>query len=409
MTGSDATSRPAPAARPARALLVDRRFGPWFWGNLASNAGNWLFNVTAAIVVFQLSGSAFTVGLLSVVQFGPLVLFGPLAGAWSDRFDRRRMLLVAQVIAASSAVAIAVAVTALGVEGLPGAWPLLLGALGIGVGQAMAAPALNALVPALVEDADLENGVALTSFTFNIGRALGPATAGVLLATLGAEAAFVVNAFSFLVLIGALLSIRVERRRPRGADRSVMAGLRYVGDHRPVLLLLCGVAAAGFAADPIVTLSPALAQTLGGGETLAAALVSAFGIFAAPAALLSGRLQRGLGAPTVATGGMATMALGLTASALAPVAALAIVGFGVTGVGFVLAVTGFTTVLQRVVPDELRGRVMALWSVAFLGNRPIAAAVDGRVADLAGPRAAISIAIVVAIVGVVLGRRTRAP
>jgi MFS family permease len=404
----DPPDPPAPAARPARALLVDRRFGPWFWGNLASNTGNWLFNVTAAIVVFQLTGSALLVGMLSLAQYASLALLSPLAGAWSDRFDRRRLLLGAQVFSAAWATAIAVAVVAVGVDGLPGAWPLLVTAAGIGIGQSVAAPALNALVPAMVDDVDLESAVALTSFTFNIGRALGPATSGVLLATLGAEVAFVVNAVSFAVLILALLVIRVAARPTLDGDRSVRAGLRYVRDRRLVLLLLAGVAAAGFAADPIITLSPPLAQALGAGETLAAALVSAFGIMAAPAALASGKLQRRFGGHAVAGTGMAAMACGLSAAAVAPVPAVALGGFGLTGVGFVLAVTGFTTMLQRQVDEAVRGRVMALWTVAFLGNRPVAAVLDGGAADLVGPRAAKLIAIVVALSGVWLARRLAA-
>jgi MFS family permease len=397
-----------PVARPTRELLTDRTFGPWFWGNVVSNSGNWLFNVTAAVVVFQLSRSALLVGLVSAAQFAPLVVAAPFAGALTDRLDRRQLLMAAQTLSAGSATALAIAVVVLGVDGLPGAWPILVAAFGIGIGQAFSAPALNALVPALVDDVDLESGVALTSVTFSVGRALGPAASGALLATVGPEAAFVVNAVSFLVLIVALTTI-TPRPRPRatGTDRSVLAGLRYVRRDRVTVLLLLGVAAAGFAADPMITLAPSLAEELGGGDTLVAVLISAFGIAAAPAAAVSGRLQRRAGSLTVAAAGGATMAVGLATAAAAPVAAVAVAGFGLTGVGFVLLLTGFTTVLQRRVPDELRGRVLALWSVAFLGNRPVAAVVDGSAADLVGPRWAMLIAIAVATGGTLLALRLR--
>jgi MFS family permease len=287
------TTPPAdpPVARPTRELLTDRTFGPWFWGNVVSNSGNWLFNVTAAVVVFQLSRSALLVGLVSAAQFAPLVVAAPFAGALTDRLDRRRLLMAAQTLSAGSATALAIAVVVLGVDGLPGAWPILVAAFGIGIGQAFSAPALNALVPALVDDVDLESGVALTSVTFSVGRALGPAASGALLATVGPEAAFVVNAASFVVLIVALTTI-TPRPRPRatGNDRSVLAGLRYVRRDRVTVLLLLGVAAAGFAADPMITLAPSLADELGGGDTLVAVLISAFGIAAAPAAAISGRL-----------------------------------------------------------------------------------------------------------------------
>jgi MFS family permease len=401
------TSSPATAGapRPTRALVVDRTFGPWFVGLLVSNSGNWLFNVTAAVVVFRLSGSALQVGLVSVAQFAPLVLLGPFAGALSDRVDRRRLLLVSQAFAASAATAIAVAAFAVGIDGFASSWPVIAAAFGIGIGLAVAAPSLTALVPDLVDDADLESAVALTSATFNIGRALGPAASGVLLATLGAEVAFLVNAVSFLVLIAALVTIRARpHERTKGGDRSVRAALRYVRGDRSVLLLLVGVATVGFAADPMITLAPPLAAAVGGGSTLVAMLVSAFGIAAAPAAALSGGLQRRLGSLEVAGAGGVLMATGLSTAALAPVPAVTVAGFAVTGIGFVFGVTGFSTVLQRRVPNALRGRVMALWSIAFLGNRPIAAAIDGAAADLVGPRLALGIAITVSLCGVLVAR-----
>jgi MFS family permease len=407
---SPSRSDPPALARSSPQLLADRTFGPWFWGLLISNAGNWLFNVTAAIVVFDLSGSALQVGLVSVAQFLPLVVFAPFAGALSDRRDRRRLLLASQAWSATVAAAIAVAAVMVGAEGFGSAWPVIAAAGGIGIGQAVAAPALSALVPDLVPDHDLETGVALTSLTFNAGRALGPAVSGVLLATLGAEVAFVANAVSFGALILALLIIRTRPRDPVGRSEStVRAGLRYVRGDRVVLLLLAGVAATGFAADPMITLAPPLAATVGGGASLVAVLVSAFGIAAAPASALSGRAQRTWGSLKVAGTGTTLLAAGLTTAAVAPVPAVTVAGFAITGIGFVFALTGFTTVLQRRVPDGLRGRVMALWSIAFLGNRPIAAALDGAAADLVGARWALLLAISVALAGtataVALARR----
>lgn len=397
-----------PPARSTWHLLSDRTFGPWFWGNVVSNSGTWLFNVTAAVVVYQQSRSALLVGLVSVAQFAPHMLLSPLAGSLSDRADRRLLLLAAQMFSATAATALGVAVLLVGVEGLPEGWPILTTALGIGLGQAFSKPASSALVPALVDDHDLESAVALTTLTFTVGRALGPATSGVLLATAGVNAAFIANAVSFLALIGALLVIHPRARMVRaGLDRSVRAGLRYVRADRVTVLLIAGVAASGFAADPMITLAPALAVAVGGGDTLVAVLVSAFGIAAAPAAAISGRFQRRAGSLRVARTGTALIATGLTVAALAPGPALAVAGFALTGVGFVLALTAFTSLLQRRVPDDLRGRVMALWSVAFLGTRPIAALVDGAAADLLGPRWAMSVAITVAMLGGAITVRLR--
>jgi predicted MFS family arabinose efflux permease len=220
--------------------------------------------------------------------------------------------------------------------------------------------------------------------------------------------AFALNAVTFVVLIAALLVITPSpRSEGGGGDRSVFAGLRLVRDDRVLVWLLVGVAATGFAADPMITLAPPLAEAVGGTQTLVAVLVSAFGVAAAPAAIVSGRLQRHRGSLTVAATGAGLLVVGLSIAAVAPTPAVAVAGFATTGSGFVLALTGFTTVLQRRVPDTLRGRVMALWSVAFLGNRPVAATIDGAAADLVGPRPAMLIAIGVAGGAAVVALRLR--
>lgn len=389
-------------------LIGDRTFGPWFWGNLISNSGNWLFNVTAAIVVFQLTQSAFLVGMVSVAQFGPLVLLSPLAGSLSDRLDRRRLLMVSQGVAASAAGGLAFSALAFGINGRSGALTVIVGALGIGVGQAVAAPALNALVPSLVDDVDLESAVSLTALTFNFGRALGPVGSGILLSMMGPEAAFVVNALTYIALIIALLSIPSQSGfYLSSGDRSVLGGLRYLHSDRVVLFLLVAVAATGFSVDPILTLSPSLADGLGGGPNLAVTLVSAFGVAAVPAALVAGRLQRSFGGLRVSGWGSLLCASGLAVGAVTSLGSIAVVGFGITGTGFVLAVTGFTGVLHRRTPDAMRGRIMAFWSVAFLGNRPIAAAVDGAIADLVGPRWAMALPIGMALLAWLIAARLK--
>ncbi len=412
MSEPSSDSTPPPEPRTSGAVLRDRNFAPFFLGNLTSNTGNWLFNVSAAVVVFDLSGSAFAVGLVSVAQFLPLVLASPLAGAWADRLDRRLMVIWAQAFATLSATAIAVAAVVLGIDGLGGPWPVIAAAAGIGLGNAVSQPALQGLVPALVPRPDLATAVSLQALTYNIGRALGPAGAGLLLVTLGAQVAFVINAVSFLLLIGGLLAIRArpqDEPADPDPDRSVLAGLRYVRRDRRILLLLGGVATAGFAADPAITLAPSFADLLGRGEGFVAAITSGFGIAAIPAGIVSGRVQHRFGSARVAAVGMLIMAAGVLGAALSPWAWLVLVGFSATGTGFVFAVTSFTTLLQIQIPDAIRGRVMALWTVAFLGNRPLAAAIDGGAADLVGPRLALGIAIGIAVTGAILATRLDRP
>lgn len=402
---------PPPATpRTSRDLLRDRTFGPWFWGNLASNTGTWLFNVTAAIVVFELTRSALLVGLVSVAQFLPLVVLSPWAGALADRLDRRTFLLAGQTVAAIAATGIAAPTVMVGVEGLPGAWPLLLGALGIGVGHALSSPTLNSVVPSLVDDADLENAVSLQQLTFNVGRALGPVGAGTLIATLGPEVAFATNAVSYLVFMAAVLLIRFRPSTDldnSDSDRSVRAGLRLARNDRTVLVLLVGMAMTAFAADPAITLTPPLAAELGGGDVLVAAMVSAFGIGATLSAMVSGRLQRAFGNARLARTGMLVMASGILGAAAAPAAWVAVAGFFLTGVGFTFAVASLTAGLHRRVPEWLRGRIMALWVIAFLGTRPIAALLNGGLADLAGVRLAAGVSCAIVLLGARMRIRPR--
>lgn len=392
-------------------LITDRVFGLWFWGNLASNSGSWIFNVTASVVVFNITGSAFLVGLLSVAQYVPLLILSPWAGALSDRLDRRSMVIAGQGFAGISAAALAVSTLMVGVDDLPGAWPVFAAAVGIGVGRAFATPAATSLVPALVNDVDLESAVSLTQMTFNVGRALGPVSAGVLLVTIGPGAAFALNAFSFLALVAALGAIPLEppahASQPTAAlhHRTVRGGLRHLRTDRAVLLLLGGVAVAGFCADPVITLAPALSNALGEGDALVAGMASSFGVAATLGAMFSARLQRMMGSRALARTGMWAMAIGLIAAGAARTPSLALGGFAATGAGFSVASTSLAALLHRRVPEIMRGRIMALWTMAFLGNRPLAAVIDGVAADLFGPRAAMSVGATVALFGVWSVRR----
>jgi MFS family permease len=389
---TDATS--PRAARTARVLLTDRTFGPYFFGNLVSNCGTWLQNIAAAIVVYRLTRSTVLVGAVSILQFSASLFLSPWAGALSDRFDRRRLLLGGQVLSAVAAGALAVWTGLVGIERLPGPWPIFVTAALLGIGFAISVPTMQALVPALVEPADLDQAVALNSVTFNLARAIGPALGALVIATWGPAWAFAINAASYSLLIVALLVIRprTARRRGSGGDGSVREGLRYVRGEPALVMLLVGVAALGFGTDPVNTLTPAMADLLGGGDALVGWLVSAFGAGAATMAFGVGALRRRVAQGPMGVAGLGILAAGLAGFAVSPSAAAAIASLALSGIGFLLAVTALTTELQQRVDDDLRGRVMALWGVAFLGSRPAAALLDGAVADLFGPRTAAALA-----------------
>ena len=371
------------------ALLRDRVYGPFFLGNLVSNCGNWIHNVAAAVVVFELTHSAVAVGAVSACLWAGSLLLQPWAGALTDRYDRRRMLIGGQALALLGALAIAVPTAIVGVDGLPGPWPIYLGTLVIGVGVAFSLPAMQALIPALVEKRDLDRAIALNGVTFNLARAIGPAIAGVLLLQADAALAFSINAASFAVLLAAMTWVRPRfDRTPHRGDRSVRAGLRWVLADRRAGVLLATMVAIGFATDPVNTLTPPMADEVGGGDGLVGLMVSAFGAGAVAAAFFVERIRGRLGRERTGTAGMGALAAAVAAFALSQVPAHAIGTLAIAGAGFIVAITSVTAQLQDRVPDQVRGRVMALWGVAFLGTRPFSAAIDGGIAELASPRAA---------------------
>jgi len=382
-------------------LLKDPVFGPFFTGKLLSTAGIWIHNIVAAILAWELSHSALVVGLVSVAQFGPQLVFAPLSGAMADRGDRRRQLVLGRLIAAFGSGGLGVWIAVVGVDGLPGAWPVILAALVVGIGFVVGGPAMNALIPALVRRNELASAVALNAIPFTVARAGGPAIGALIAATAGPALAFGIAATTNLVFAAILLPLRVQSHAPGGggSDRRVRAGVRYLREDRGISLLLLGVAAIGIGADPVITLTPSLAAGFDAGERLVGAFASSFGIGAGLAFTVLGRARRRLGLPRLATTGLILLASGIAVAGVAPLPALAIAGFVLGGMGMTAALTSLSTLLQERLPDDLRGRVMALWSVAFLGSRPIAAAVNGGIADATSPL--VAFLVVASLVGTV--------
>ena len=405
----DRLRRPSPilpATAPPRTswqLLADPVFGPFFAGKALSTAGIWVHNIVAAILAWELSGSALVVGLVSVAQFGPQLLFAPLSGAMADRGDRRRQLIAGRLIAASGSGGLALWIALVGVDGLPGAWPVIATALVVGIGFVVGGPAMNALVPALVRPNELAAAVAVSSIPFTVARAAGPALGALMAATLGPASAFALAAGTNLLFALLLVPLPI-RSRADGAgegDRRVRAGVRYLREDRGIALLLLGVAAIGIGADPVITLTPSLAAELGAGSTLVGVFASSFGIGAGLVFVVLARLRRRFALEGVAVRGLILLATGTALAGLAPAVPLAVAGFAIGGAGMTLSLTTLSTLLQARLPDALRGRVMALWSMAFLGSRPVAAAVNGAIADATAPVVAfLTVAAVVAGVAV---------
>jgi MFS family permease len=398
-----------PAGRSNRALLFSRDFGPFFWGNSAATLGTWAYNIAAVVLVFQLTGSPQAVGLVTIAQFAAPLLLAPVGGSVADRFDRRRLLIGAQATSAAAAGALALAVKSAEPQSFGAVWAVFLVSFVMGASMAVADPARQALIPSLVPQADMGSAIALNSVTFNLGRAIGPAVAGLLLVSHGPWLVFGVAASGCLLSAVALLTVhpRPQAERPLH-ERGMTAGVRYVLADRRQLALLVGVGAAGFGSDPVITLAPLLARELtsgsesswGGQEELAVGLLaSSFGCGAISAVLGLRWLHARWGYRLVGLQGMTMLASMLLVLALRPGLAVSCGLLFLAGTGYFLAVTSLTTLLQAGVPDHLRGRLMALWGALFLGSRPVAAFMDSNVAEALSPQAAL------VAVTVVVGRR----
>ncbi len=366
--------------RAAWRLLRQRDFGPYFVGNAVSSSGTWFQNLAAALLVYRLTHSELLLGVLNFAQFAAIVVLAPWTGSAADRLDRRMLLLATQVWATLLSAILA----ALAWSGHATTTIVILISLGLGAGAAFAAPTQQALVASLVAPSDLRSAVALNSMTFNLARAIGPALAAVCVSQLGIPEAFAINSASYLVLAAAVLYVRPRptARAGRGQAR-LREALSLVRNDSRLLALLLVVAAVGFASDPINTLAPAYANAFGQRDVVGGYIIGAFGAGAVIAALaLAGRTltRRHL------VGTLLLTALGVAAFSVTPWLALALPLLALGGFGYLTSNTTATARLQIEVAEHQRGRIMALWSIAFLGLRPIASLVDGAIASAAGVR-----------------------
>lgn len=365
-------------------LMFDPVFGPFFWGKLLSSAGTWIHSIVAVLLVFRLTGSAMVVGIVSIVQFAPQLLFAPLCGKMADRGNAPRQIVVGRIVTAFGSGGLAVWIWLVGgVGGLPGAAPVIAASLVVGVGFVVGGPALQSIVPSLVRPGELAAAMVLNSVPMTVARAAGPALGAVIATQMGYASAFAIAASASLFYGFVVLALRLPRGRVNSSDTdySIRASLRHLRADPPLFLLLVGIAGVAIGADPSLTLAPTLAANLGGGAGLVGWLASAFGIGAAIGFLFFGSLNRWLGLARLSSVGLILMAAGVLALVGSGTVALAIASFGVSGVGMTLAFTSITTQIQDRSPDALRGRIMALWLVGFVGTRPLAAGLNGFLAD----------------------------
>jgi MFS family permease len=369
----------------ARAALSHRNFRIVWSGLFASSVGTWMQNFTLAAFGWELTHSTAYVGLLGFAQLGPILLLSIFGGVLADAFDRRRLIVTMQLEQLVGSLVLAW----LAHSHHPSTAAIFFCVLAIGVGNALNAPSMIAIIPNLVPKEDLQGAISLQSVQMNASRVVGPALAGVIYPGLGPAAVFALNAVTYLFCVAGMLladfATRVQVMVEETGLRRLASGFRIAFQDRLVRRILVTMSTFSFFSLSFIYLMPAMASENLGMKTRSLAYGLLFAIFAlgaATGALSVGTFLVRQSKPVIVRVGLALFGVLLGAFALARDPALAYpVGFAV-GFCYFAVVTCLSTILQAHLSDAVRGRVMALWMMAFGGTVPVGVLVAGQVADL---------------------------
>ena len=367
-------------------------FRRYFKGQVVSLSGNWMQTVAEVWLILSLTGSGFAVGIATALQFLPILVLGAWGGSLADRFAKRELLMITQGLMMLAPL-ILFAVTVAGVV-----TPAIVFGLVFVRGTLLAIenPARQAFVMEMVGPDRIVNAVSLNSVIVHSARVAGPAVAGVLIATVGVAPCFAVNALTFVVMIRALRGMDPERlaEPPRLEGREpgrVRAAIRHVRETPELAMPLLLMALVGTLGLNFQVILPLLARlTFEGGASSYAVLVSSMGIGSVIGALITGaRGKTGMG--VIGVSALAFGALSMTA-ALMPSLATEIPVLALLGGSAVMFAAAINSTIQLAVAPEMRGRVMALYSVVFLGSTPIGGPLVGFISEAADPRLALALA-----------------
>lgn len=371
--------------------LKSRNYRLFFGGQTVSLIGTWMTRIATSWLVYRLTDSAALLGIVSFAGQIPMFFLGPIAGVWVDRWDRHRTLVVTQILSMIQSFALAV----LALMHIINIWEILGLSLMQGLINAFDMPARQAFVVQMVENReDLSNAIALNSSMVNASRLVGPAVAGVVIAAWGEGYCFLIDGISFLAVIASLLLMKITVAQMRAPQRNVWQelneGWRYVLDSvaiRSLLLLLALVSLLGF---PYSVLMPIFASDIlhGGAHTLGF-LMAASGVGALIGAISLAMRKSVLGLGRYIAICAALFGISLMGFSLSRTLWLSLILMAVTGFGFMQQMASCNTVLQTIVADEKRGRVMAFYSMAFLGMAPFGSLLAGGLAARIGAPATV--------------------
>jgi MFS family permease len=387
--------------------LHRRNYRLFFGGQGISLIGTWMQQIAMSWLVYRMTHSAFLLGVVGFLGQIPAFLVSPFAGVLIDRWNRHHILLGTQSLAMIQAFILAL----LTLKGTIAIWHIITLALFLGFVNAFDMPTRQAFVVELVETGeDLGNAIALNSFMFNGARLLGPSIGGLLIALLGEGICFLLNAISFIAVIAALLAMKMTKRQIRSKSSHVLEGMKegltYAFGFPPIrsLLLLQGLVS--LTGMPYTVLMPVFAKNIlhGGPHTLGF-LLGASGVGALVGAIYLASRKSILGLGRVIIIALNIFGIGLIAFSISRILSLSLLLLAFTGFGMMVQMASSNTVLQTIVEEDKRGRVMSFYTMAFMGMVPFGSLLAGSLASKIGAPGTIMISGVACILGSILFAR----
>jgi MFS family permease len=367
--------------------LSHRNYKLFFSGQSISLIGTWMTRIATSWLVYRLTGSALLLGVVGFAGQIPSFLLAPFAGVLVDRWNRHRLLVATQVLALLQSLALAI----LALTGIVQIWHVIALSVFQGLINAFDMPARQAFVVEMIEKReDLANAIALNSSMVNAARLLGPSIGGIIIAAVGEGWCFMIDAISYLAVIASLLAMKITPRMTKEGKQTKMLqqlgeGFKYAIGFAPIRKVLLLLALVSLVGMPYTVLMPVFAnEILHGGPNTLGLLMAASGVGAlAGAMLLAARKSvLGLGKYIPLTAG--AFGAGLIAFSFSRVIWLSLLLMIVTGLGFMIQMAASNTVLQTIVEEDKRGRVMSFYTMAFMGTAPFGSLLAGSVAERIG-------------------------
>ncbi|MDD2580777.1 MAG: MFS transporter [Desulfuromonadaceae bacterium] len=388
--------------------LRSRNYRLFVAGQSVSLVGTWMQQVAMSWLVYRLTGSAFLLGVVGFTSQIPTFLLAPVAGVLADRWNRRRLLMVTQALAMFQAAFLAVAV----LSGVVQVWHIVVLSLLLGVVNAFDIPIRQSFIVEMVSDReDLGNAIALNSSMVNGARLIGPTIAGLMVASFGEGVCFVLNSASYLAVLVALAAMRLvpapqHRKQRRHVFHELREGFNYAFGFGPIRSILLLIALVSLTGMPYAVLVPVFAKEVlhGGVHTFGFLMTAAgCGAFAGTVYLASRKSVLGLGRLIVLAAVL--FAVGIAAFALSGTIIISLASLVVVGFGAITMVASCNTILQTIVEEDKRGRVMSFFAVSFMGMAPFGSLGAGTMSGIIGPRETLLLGAACCLVGAAIFAR----